>query len=947
MPNLAILEVAMGERGIRLNSEQQQVVQHVDGPMLVVAGAGTGKTSVIAARIANLIRSAAAKPSEILAMTFTDKAAREMSSRVESLLRLTELETEIPTFHSFGEHLLRQYGVEIGLDPEYQVLSSAQQQVVLNNVIDGLGLEYYRPLGNPTGFLRGIVQFMSRLKDENILPQQFKSFIQAKKIDDLQEKLRLEELVKIYTAYQDYCSQNGLMDYGDLLCKTLLLLEARPSVLEHVQQQYRYVMVDEYQDTNFVQAQILELLCRKHHNLMVVGDDDQSIYQFRGANISNILRFTDVFADAKVVALVKNYRTGQRILDACYQLIGHNNPYRLEMTEKINKHLVATKVGKKPIGLSFGTYQAELDWLAQKIKQLHDQGVDYQDMAILLRKNNQASDIAHTLSRWAIPYQLAESKKLFELEEVQNLLYFVRWIADQGDSQALFGLLSSEIYELSQTDISAAAAGAARSHLSLAGYISNNPDSAPHAVVGQLLEYLSEAKELRAGELLYRYFERSGYLKKLYSQSASDNLAANKLQNIAAFFGFIRDYENVALDHNMYSLWTYLQQIVYSEGSIEVEQSPLDIDAVNILTVHRAKGLEFDHVFIPNLISRVFPAQRRSDMIRMPDGLFESSDEPSIDWHIHEERRLMYVAMTRAKSGLYLSWAQNHGGKMLRKPSGFIAEALGEEPALKSSTDQQPSEILSSFHTVERTEYDPLRNMIDGDGYLRLTVNQLVSFERSPADFWYFEVLSMPKGPFHSLVYGSAVHAALEVYYQGLLNGKKPLLKPMYAAFDAAWRSEGFVSLQHEKDRFRQGHKVIAQYYHDHKNVPETPLYVEKPFALKLEQQKVIISGRYDLILQNGEGIEIRDFKTGTVSNQKSADQKVRNSLQLYLYSLAWQQLNTKPIESLSLSFVENQIVASIAPPDAHKTTAKITKMIDQIRSGDFRNNLTMKGIKW
>lgn len=930
----------MEERQNSLNVAQKRVVGHSSGPLLVVAGAGTGKTTVIASRIANLIRSKGVNPAEILALTFTDKAASEMQQRVEDLLALGEIESEISTFHSFGESVLRSYAVDIGLSSDYQIISTFQQQVVLNTVVDSLDIEYHRPLGRPTTFLYGLIQFISRLKDENIQPDDLKEFHSSTKYDDKVEKLRVKELCQIYDGYQLYCTQHSLLDYGDLLCVTYKLLSSKPSILREFQYKYRYVLVDEYQDTNYVQAQILELLCNKHHNLMVVGDDDQSIYRFRGANISNILRFTKQFPDAKKISLVQNYRSGQRILDAAYRLITHNNPYRLEVAEKINKKLKSSIKGSDPIVRSFAAYHDELSSIATKIVEMHGSGTPYSQIAVLLRKNNQSQDIVRVLEKQKIPYQLSESKKLFELEEVQNLLFFIRYICDQNDSQALYGILTSEIYGLPLEQIIKCSALANRSHLPLASFIKQSDEySELAAVVDELEAYKSELTQLRAGELIYRFFELSGYLKMLYNQSNQDNLAAIKLQNIATFFGFIRDYELVSDDHGMYSLWQYLQGVLRAEAALEVDQAPLDIDAVQIMTVHRAKGLEFDYVFVPNMISRVFPAQRRGEAIRVPEGLFEAKLDSQIDWHIHEERRLFYVAVTRAKKELILSWSQNHGGKLLRKPSVFIEELSGKPPEIPDASSQTKVE-LSQFQKQPRLSYDPVQNLIDQEGYLHLSANQLVSFETSVEDFWYFDVLKMPKGPFHSLVYGSAIHAALEQYYQAKLDNKKPSLSSMLSAFDSAWRSEGFVSLKHEMSRFKRGHEVIKQYYATHQDMQEVPLFVEKPFNLVLPDIKLVIKGRYDAVFTTEEGVEIRDFKTSEVKDEKTALKKVRDSLQLRVYALAWQNLQKPPVNKVSLSFVENSLTVGIAAPDASRTIAKLKSISESIITGEFRSKL-------
>lgn len=314
---------------IKLNPEQKKAVEHKTGPILVVAGAGTGKTRVIAQRVKHLIEKEKIEPKEILALTFTEKAAGEMLERVDDVMPLGYEEPWVNTFHSFADRLLRIEGLEIGLDPSFKILSGPEQWILFRKNLFRFNLKYFRPLGNPTKFISAILKFISRLQDENISPKEFEDFAKDFK-GDKEERERWLELANTYKTYEELKIENSVMDFGDLIIWTLRLFNERPNLLKKYQKQFKHVMVDEFQDTNHAQYELIKLLCKKEtlddRSLLVVGDDSQSIYKFRGAAISNILEFMEDYPEAELISLLKNYRSTQEILDPAYKLIQNNNP---------------------------------------------------------------------------------------------------------------------------------------------------------------------------------------------------------------------------------------------------------------------------------------------------------------------------------------------------------------------------------------------------------------------------------------------------------------------------------------------------------------------------------------------------------------------------------------------------------------------------------------------
>src|SRR5262245_14476628 len=385
-----------------LNDEQRAAVTHEAGPLLIVAGAGTGKTTVITRRIAHLIAQRKARPEEILALTFTEKAAAEMEERVDTLVPYGYADVEISTFHAFGDRLVREHALEIGLPPDYRVLNRAEQVIFFRDRLFQFPLAQYRPLGDPTRHLQAMISLFSRCKDEDIAPPEYVTYAEhlAQSAADTphDEALRAGaeghgELARTYARYQELMGEAGVIDFGDQITHALRLLRARPYVLGAYQRRFRYILVDEFQDTNHAQFEVVKLLAARHRNIAVVADDDQAIYRWRGAAISNVRGFLECYPEARRAGPTANCRSHQPILDAAYRLSVHNNPERLEAEYGIDKHLTAVREapGPEPEHRHYETATQEADAVAQLIQERLDEKCwQPDDVAILVRSNHDA-----------------------------------------------------------------------------------------------------------------------------------------------------------------------------------------------------------------------------------------------------------------------------------------------------------------------------------------------------------------------------------------------------------------------------------------------------------------------------------------------------------------------------------------------------------------------------
>src|SRR5437667_253691 len=466
----AVAEEAAGSPPDRiltdLNDEQRRAVTHESGPLLIVAGAGTGKTAVITRRIAWLIATRHARPAEILALTFTDKAAAEMEERVDVLVPYGYTDVWLSTFHAFGDRVLRDHALELGLTPDFRILTRAEQVIFFREHLFEFPLDAYRPLGDPTRYIEALIALISRAKDEDCSPAEYRAYAnrviseaeahpEDRELADFARQQ--QELALTYQRYQELLASEGLVDFGDLITLTLRLLRDRPAVLRAYRERFKYILVDEFQDTNYAQFQLVRQLVGDEvpQNITVVGDDDQSIYKFRGAAISNILTFLDVYPQATQIVLTRNYRSPQAILDVGYRLIQHNNPDRLEVRHSLDKHLrAAQREGRPPQHVHLDTLSSEADWVAQQIAQRVEGGeLRYKDCAILVRSNADADPFLRALNMRGVPHRFTGSRGLYNREEIRLALAFLRALARPADNLSLYYLGVSPLYLIPATDL--------------------------------------------------------------------------------------------------------------------------------------------------------------------------------------------------------------------------------------------------------------------------------------------------------------------------------------------------------------------------------------------------------------------------------------------------------------------------------------------------------------
>ena len=637
-----------------LNPQQLEAVNYDAGPCLIVAGAGTGKTKTLTTKIAKLIHDGYS-PYRILAVTFTNKAAQEMRERVEALVPGQSRNVWIHTFHSFGVRLLRQNAEKLGLTRDFAIYDESEQKRLVTLLLEQMGVK------EPKKEAGQIVSMISRAKDDCVSPEGLMTNATASGLD---YRIRAAE---IYKRYEQELHKAGALDFGDLLVKTLQLLKEHEDVRDYYQQFFQYILVDEYQDTNHTQYLITRLLAEKHRKLCVVGDPDQSIYSWRGANIRNILEFEKDFKDAKTITLEQNYRSTKVILDASNKLISKN-------AKRKEKNLFTDKQRGDDIEVREApTEGMEAVWVAQNIKALVEEGgYSLNDIAVFYRTNAQSRNFEETFRRYQIPYRLVGTVSFYNRKEIKDMLCYARLLINPDDNMSLLRVINTPARGLGKTAQERLLAYAQANGLSVYGALKaaqSVPELTPMARRA-CMEFVRLVEGWRADmfvssptDVMHKILTTSGYEAAVKKDLAEgkDPEAESRLQNLDELINAVKEYEERKEEP---SLSDFLQEVSLMTGTDDSQAA--EGGAVTLMTVHLAKGLEFNAVFVTGLEEGLFPINR------------DDSDE------MEEERRLCYVAMTRAREKLFMTYAQRRRtyGKMYENvPSRFLFECglLDEE----------------------------------------------------------------------------------------------------------------------------------------------------------------------------------------------------------------------------------------------------------------------------
>lgn len=652
-----------------LNEQQSEAVLHTEGPLLILAGAGSGKTRVLTHRIAYLIEEKGVNPWNILAITFTNKAAGEMRERVDQLVGFGSESIWVSTFHSTCVRILRRHIDLLGYDTNFTIYDADDQKTLMKDVCKLLNIDtkVYRE--------RSLLNAISHAKDELVTPEEF--LLQAG--GDFSQK----KIAEVYAEYEKQLRANNALDFDDLLVKTVQLFQTQKDVLEYYQERFRYIMVDEYQDTNTVQFELIRLLASKYRNLCVVGDDDQSIYKFRGANIKNILNFEQVFEDAKVIKLEQNYRSTGNILNAANTVI-RNNMGRKDKTLWTDKG-----EGEKISLRQFDSAYDEAEYIVDEIRKNVAKGdVTYHDHAILYRTNAQSRMFEEKFVTANIPYKIVGGVNFYARREIKDLLAYLKTVDNGKDDLAVRRIINVPKRGIGLTSTNRVQEYASRHEIgfydALCG-VDLIPDigrgtSKLESFVALIEHFKTDAKDLSLSDLMQEIIEETGYVESLRADEGEE--ADARIENIDELLSKIAAYEETCEEQNEpATLSGFLEEVALVA---DIDSLDEDSDYVILMTLHSAKGLEFPHVYLAGMEDGIFPSY-----------MTVTADDPE---EMEEERRLCYVGITRAEEELTLTCARRRmirGETQYNKMSRFIKEI--------------PRELLSTGAVFEKEKEEPVK----------------------------------------------------------------------------------------------------------------------------------------------------------------------------------------------------------------------------------------------
>ncbi len=954
------------EFALKLNDAQRRAITHGEGPLLVIAGAGTGKTRVITERIRHLLQSDESLSGEnILALTFTKKAAGEMKSRVFQASGERGNGVILATFHSFCETLLKEVA------PDRVALEQVDHWILLRRNLRQLRLEKFRRLAEPGQFLSDFIAFFSRCQDELVSSEDYQRYadglarqLEAERAaldedtyNERAEHVALQqEIARAYRASEELLREKRAVALNGLIAEAVALLQKDHELRARLQKRFRHILVDEFQDTNIAQLELLHLLLAEPRNIVVVGDNDQAIYRFRGASFGSFKLFLERFAGWKTgqdsaklrVTLTENYRSTPNILRVATQVIAQNE-VSADFPKKV---LCATKPEGERIRIAeLFAAEDEARWVADELQRLHGAGRPWRDFAVLYRQHAHRDHLVEELSRRKIPFVIS-NLSILEHPLVRDALAYLRLIAKPYDDIACARVLAAPAWHLEAADLVRLAERAAKKRGTALYDVLQAPQSelpfdASHSALSELLEYLAtQRKTLKrrtAREILSDLIE---WLEIAQRASARDQKYVKRLGE------FAKEWEPKSETRGLAEFLEYLDYYEQAGGTLSLEDDAPG-DAVQLMTVHAAKGLEFPHVFLLRVNSRAFPATERSPLFEFPTALMKE-ELPAGQFHIQEERRLFYVALTRAERRLTITTVAEKKGKVpvfiediLMDPSVKKRDVLQIAPKLRPADPKDaektnggtedaslfpassgPPKIFSRIAGWAEVFHPPSPEP------LKLSASAVENYRKCPQRYFFRYLWSLKEGPRATLSFGSVIHTTIKRFIEQLRKSVKLSFEEVARIFETEWSSAGFEDDYQEAEYKKDGIEQLRMFHAAMIEAPPKVLEQEKGFELPLENG-VIIAGRIDQINSLGrKDVEIVDYKTGKPKKEAEA----RKDLQLSIYALAAKEiLELNPVR-LAFHYLQNNQILATTRDEKQLDEAQgiVLEAAGQIRAGQF-----------
>ena len=956
-----------------LNPQQRVAAEHGEGPLLVVAGAGTGKTRVITERIRLLLENDPQLSGEnILGLTFTDKAANEMRWRIEKRVGERAAGVWLGTFHSFCyEQIL------LASNPELKVIDDIDHWILLRRNIQKLELNAFKRLSEPGQFLSAFVQFFARCQDELVTPESYQVYVNGLKAAYEAKRAQMEpearhaheeviaqqeEIARAYRISEQLQREQGVVTFGAQLMQAVQKLKSDPELLERTRERYRYVLVDEFQDTNIAQLELLRMLTGERRNIFVVGDHNQAIYRFRGASFGSLKTFLKDFCGVSRempeekwprVHLTQNYRSTKRILRVAGMVAAESDDSRYVPFTPLDTE---NPEGEKIRIVEFGLPEEEAEWIANEIEKFHAAGVPWRDFAALYRKHTHRTCLVESLTRRQIPFVIRRLS-ILSSTLIRDLFAYLRLIAVPSDDVACARVIAIPYWRIEPRDLVRIAERAQKSRgktlweefEAWAGEKKGLPGApAEDSRAGELVEFIfsmrARAKKTTAQELLAELTAAIG-IAPLPAESDSYNLDRFKT--------FVEEWQKKGDGWSLHDFIKYLGYFNEAGGDIFVDAEPAD-DAVQLMTVHSAKGLEFQHVFLLRLCKGDFPSRTRPPVFEFPPELMKEELPPG-DFQKQEERRLFYVALTRARWMLTLSTIINKRKKRSEFFDDLLEDAKIQKfdvrqlaprvavPAARLAVGSAPVDASQPGLFDEATDATKAYSHIAlwANAFhpprpepLQLSASAIDTYQGCPMKYLLEASWHLRGEPKAMMTFGNTMHKTIKEFVADVKKRKRVPFEEVAAIYDRVWSGAGFIDDYHEEEYKKAGREQLAAFHKTYSAAPADVLMQEKQFEIEMENN-VTILGRIDQVNRiTRDEVEVVDYKTGKPKSQKDADA----NLQLSVYALAAREvLELTPKRLTFYNLVTNEAVVTERDAKALDAVRKtISETADLIRAGEF-----------
>ncbi len=892
----------------QLNSKQCEAVDSIDGPVMVIAGPGTGKTSILTLRIANILQKTDTSADSILALTFTESGVYSMRKKLADIIGSAAYKVNIYTFHGFCNDIIKNYPEEFPRIIGAQNITDIDQIKILEEIIDNTKLEILKPYGDTYHYIRSIISEINNLKQENIDPADLAEILKKEsenfsQIEDLYHEKgkyagemkgkykdleksneKNKELQKIYTQYEKALETKRLYDYQDMILEVIKAMQSNQDLLLQLQEKYQYVLADEHQDANNSQNRILELISGFHENpnIFIVGDEKQAIFRFQGASLENFLYFKKLYPTAKVIYLEDNYRSSQSILDASHSLISKNvsgKDLQIKLNGKTGHPLA-------PINLAiFEKGKSEFKYIAENIKEKIASGLNPSEIAVLYRENRDAAAIARALEKLGVPFAIESDQELFSDTDIAKMILLMRAINDLGASDILARALFIDYLDLNYLEVYKLIASAKTEKLSIFEALHNS------AAFLNFHEKLAKWSKQAKNNSLLNFFEilvnESGFLRHLLSSSES----IDKLAKLDRLMNQMKELISSHRDYRLEDFINYLDVLDKHNIVIKTRGKALAEKSVHLMTAHKSKGLEFDQVYITNLVDGHWGNKREMRKFKLP---ISGADILNYD-AIEDERRLFYVAITRARKEVTLTYSKlAEDGKALL-PSQFLGEL---DPALVKNTETLKLE--EKYNSNQAEDFAPAlakTKDIKNQDYLRslffeqgLSVTALNNYLVCPWRYFFSNLVRLPQVLSKHQMYGTAVHQTLKHFFDKYRDNQDLSQKEFLDLF-AKYLAKQPIDTGDYSDTLAKGEEALGGYFEAYNGTwPRSVInefnvagvYVELVSSEDPEPvegcKKILIKGTLDKIeINNDSSVTVVDYKTKKPMSRNAIEGKTKN----------------------------------------------------------------------